>query len=186
MLQQCLTIERYAEGMRSIFIWPVLLSASLGIVACGGTNAMPTSNPAPIVTTAPPVMTPSMTPSMAPTGTPSTTPSATTLSEATLLGAPGFVAPTTNLTVYVLSGDSPTTLECTVASGCTAAWPPVAPPAGVALSAGFAVFTRSDNNAMQLEYMGHPLYTFAHDSAAGQTNGNGLVAFGGTWSVARP
>jgi predicted lipoprotein with Yx(FWY)xxD motif len=167
--------------MRSFIIWPVLLSASIGIVACGGTNSMPTANPAPIMTTAPPVA-----PTTAPTTTPTTAPSATTLSEATLLGMPGFVAPTTNHTVYELSGDSPTTLECTVASGCTAVWPPVSPPAGVALSTGFAVFARSDNNAMQLEYMGHPLYTFAPDSAAGDTGGNGLVSFGGTWSVARP
>jgi predicted lipoprotein with Yx(FWY)xxD motif len=167
--------------MRSFILWPILLSASLGIVACGGGTTMPTSNPSTVVTTAPPVV-----PTPTPTTAPTTAPGATTLAEATLLGTPGFVAPTTNHTVYELSGDSPTTLECTVASGCTAVWPPVSPPAGVALSAGFAVFSRSDNNVMQLEYMGHPLYTFAPDTAAGQTSGNGLVSFGGTWSVARP
>jgi predicted lipoprotein with Yx(FWY)xxD motif len=88
--------------------------------------------------------------------------------------------------VYVLSGDTPATLECTVASGCTGVWPPVLPPTGVALSTGFATFTRSDNSVVQLEYMGHPLYTYSGDSAAAQTNGNGLVSFGGTWTVARP
>jgi predicted lipoprotein with Yx(FWY)xxD motif len=65
-------------------------------------------------------------------------------------------------------------------------WPPVTPPAGVALSTGFATFVRSDNSVTQLEYLGHPLYTFAPDTAAGQTGGNGIVSFGGTWSVARP
>jgi predicted lipoprotein with Yx(FWY)xxD motif len=117
---------------------------------------------------------------------PTTAPAATTLATATLLGTPGFIAPATSHTVYVLSGDTPATLECTVVSGCTGVWPPIAPPAGVALSTGFAVFTRSDNNATQLEYMGHPLYTFSGDTAAGTTNGNGLVSFGGTWTVARP
>jgi predicted lipoprotein with Yx(FWY)xxD motif len=86
----------------------------------------------------------------------------------------------------VLSDDTTTSLACTVGSGCTGVWPPISPPAGVALSAGFTVFTRSDNSAQQLAYNNHPLYNYAGDSAAGTANGNGLVSFGGTWSVARP
>jgi predicted lipoprotein with Yx(FWY)xxD motif len=102
------------------------------------------------------------------------------------LGSAGFVAPATSHTVYELSGDSPASLECTVASSCTSVWPPVTPPVGVALSTGFATFVRPDNSVTQLEYLGHPLYTFAPDTAAGQTGGNGIVSFGGTWSVTRP
>jgi predicted lipoprotein with Yx(FWY)xxD motif len=169
--------------MRSIVMSCVLLFAVAGLAACGGGGY--TAPAAPVVTPMP-TAAPTSGPTTAPSTAPTTAPAATTLSEATLLGSPGFVAPTTNHTVYVLSGDTPTTLECTVASGCTAVWPPVAPPAGVALSTGFAVFTRSDNNAAQLEYMGHPLYTFTVDSAAGTTSGNGLMSFGGTWTVARP
>jgi predicted lipoprotein with Yx(FWY)xxD motif len=173
--------------MRSIVMSCVLLSAIAGLAACGGGGytapAAPVATPMP---TAAPTSAPTGAPTTAPSSAPTTAPAATTLSEATLLGSAGFIAPTTNHTVYVLSGDTPTTLECTVVSGCTGVWPPVAPPAGVALSTGFAVFTRSDNNAAQLEYMGHPLYTFSGDSAAGTTNGNGLVSFGGTWTVARP
>jgi predicted lipoprotein with Yx(FWY)xxD motif len=59
-------------------------------------------------------------------------------------------------------------------------------PAQRRLSANFTVYTRSDNGAQQLAYKGHPLYMYAGDGAAGQTNGNGIVSFGGTWSVARP
>jgi predicted lipoprotein with Yx(FWY)xxD motif len=63
----------------------------------------------------------------------------------------------------------------------------VSPPTGVALSTGFTAFARADlGGAMQLAYLNHPLYQYAGDSAAGQTNGNGLVSFGGTWSIARP
>jgi predicted lipoprotein with Yx(FWY)xxD motif len=48
------------------------------------------------------------------------------------------------------------------------------------------VFTRPDNSQSQLAYNNHPLYQYAGDSAAAQTHGNGLMSFGGTWTVARP
>ncbi len=40
-----------------------------------------------------------------------------------------------------------------------------------------------DANGNQGEYNGHPLYTFASDTAPGQTNGEGV---GGIWFVATP
>jgi hypothetical protein len=36
---------------------------------------------------------------------------------------------------------------------------------------------------MQATYAGHPIYTFAEDAEPGETNGNGLTAFGGSWSA---
>jgi predicted lipoprotein with Yx(FWY)xxD motif len=158
--------------MRTFTLFTALIIAALGIVACGGGSG--NGYTAPVVAV----------PSASPTASP--VPGTTTLATATLLGAPGFTAPTSGHTVYILSGDTPTSLECTVASGCTGVWPPIAPPAGVALSTGFTAFARPDNGAMQLAYQGHPLYTFSGDSAAGMTNGNGLVSFGGTWSISRP
>lgn len=119
-----------------------------------------------------------------PAPAPSTTAAATTLATATLLGTAGFLDPS-GRTVYVLSNDTTSSLACTVASGCTGVWPPVALPSG-ALTTGFTAYVRSDNGAMQLAYNGHPLYTYAGDTAAGQVTGNGIVSFGGTWSVARP
>lgn len=162
--------------MRSLGLWSVVLAVSaFGIVACGGggntapaATAMATSTPAP-------------TPS--PTASPAQT---TTLATATLLGSAGFVN-TNGRTVYVLSDDTVNSIACTAASGCTGVWPPVSPPNGVALTTGFTAFARADlGGAMQLAYNNHPLYEYSGDSAAGQTNGNGLVSFGGTWSVARP
>jgi predicted lipoprotein with Yx(FWY)xxD motif len=153
--------------MRTFALFCAFFVAALGIVACGGGGGYT----APAVTT--------------PTASPPANTGATTLSMATLLGSPGFQAPS-GLTVYQLAGDSTTSLLCTVASGCTQAWPPIAPPAGVTLSTNFTTFVRADNNAMQLAYKGHPLYTFAGDSASGQTNGNNLTEFGGLWTVERP
>lgn len=155
----------------NIFTSSALLAALLGMSACGGGSG--SSTPSVVAATTP-------TPSPAP----STTAAATTLATAMLLGSPGFVDPS-GRTTYILSNDTTTSLACTVASGCTGVWPPVAPP-GAALTTGFTDYVRSDNGAMQLAYKGHPLYTYAGDSAAGQTNGNGIVSFGGTWSVARP
>jgi predicted lipoprotein with Yx(FWY)xxD motif len=43
-----------------------------------------------------------------------------------------------------------------------------------------ATITRSDGST-QATYNGHPLYTYAGDTAPGQNNGNGLNANGGIW-----
>lgn len=88
--------------------------------------------------------------------------------------------------MYVLSDDLATSVACTVSSGCTGVWPIMVAPPGVQLSTGFTVLDRSDAGVTQLVYNNHPLYTYAGDSANGQTNGNGLSSFGGTWTVARP
>ncbi|HEV8019891.1 MAG TPA: hypothetical protein VGP41_01435 [Candidatus Lustribacter sp.] len=128
---------------------------------------------------------PALTPTPAPSA-PASPGQTTTLATATLLGSPGFMN-TNGRTVYVLSDDTVSSIACTVASGCTGIWPPASPPAGVALSTGFTAFARADmGGAMQLAYQNHPLYQYSGDSAGGQTNGNGLVSFGGTWTVARP
>jgi Secreted repeat of unknown function len=42
------------------------------------------------------------------------------------------------------------------------------------------------DQAVQATYDGHPLYTYAGDSSAGQVNGNGLKASGGLWWAMTP
>lgn len=91
----------------------------------------------------------------------------------------------TGLTAYMNSGDSPTTSVCSGA--CLPVWTPLttsgAPRAGSGLKAGrLGTLARSDGSK-QVTYYGHPLYTFAHDTAPGQVNGEGVVSFGGTWYV---
>ncbi|MFZ0078680.1 MAG: hypothetical protein WAL13_06210, partial [Trebonia sp.] len=44
----------------------------------------------------------------------------------------------------------------------------------------FSTIKRSDG-AVQATFDGHPLYTFAGDTAPGQNKGNGLNAAGGLW-----
>jgi hypothetical protein len=43
--------------------------------------------------------------------------------------------------------------------------------------------TRRGDGKRQVTYAGHPLYTFAVDTKAGQTNGEGLKDFGASWDV---
>jgi predicted lipoprotein with Yx(FWY)xxD motif len=99
-----------------------------------------------------------------------------------------FLIGPNGLTLYTLSSETSTGSVCT--GGCLANWPAlvVAPGGSVSGPAGatgtFSTFTRADNGSTQVALNSHPLYYFAGDSAAGQTNGEGLAAFGGTWHVA--
>jgi predicted lipoprotein with Yx(FWY)xxD motif len=45
--------------------------------------------------------------------------------------------------------------------------------------------TRSDGNR-QVTYAGHPVYLFSGDQNPGDTNGEGVVAFGASWYAVSP
>lgn len=68
---------------------------------------------------------------------------------------------------------------------CAKFWPPSIqrgkPTAGSGVKASLLGTTRRSNGSMQLTYNKHPLYSFALDKRAGQTNGEGNVAFGAKW-----
>ena len=86
-------------------------------------------------------------------------------------------------TLYLFKGDVGTKSACTGA--CATAWPPLLatgkPTAGTGLTASkLATMTRS-NGSKQLTYNGHPLYLFIKDTKPGQTNGQGVTAFGASW-----
>jgi predicted lipoprotein with Yx(FWY)xxD motif len=89
-------------------------------------------------------------------------------------------------TVYEFANDTNGTSACTGA--CAANWPPVAAPAPLPTSLSgvtgqLGAITRDDGSS-QLTIAGHPLYTFAGDTAPGQTNGQGKILDGGLWTVA--
>ncbi len=89
------------------------------------------------------------------------------------------------LTLYYFTADSATKSACT--GSCAQNWPPLlmtgsgTPTGATALPGKLTIVTTG--NGTQVEYDGHLLYTFAGDSAAGQTNGQGLF---GKWFVATP
>ena len=74
-------------------------------------------------------------------------------------------------------------------SACTTYWPPSitggTPSGGAGVTGQLGLIART-GGAQQITYNTWPLYTFSGDSAAGQTNGQGVVGFGGKWLVATP
>jgi predicted lipoprotein with Yx(FWY)xxD motif len=87
-------------------------------------------------------------------------------------------------TLYVFMKDTGTTSTCTAA--CAQVWPPVAvtgTPAGTGITASNLGTTARSDGSMQLTFFGHPVYLFARDTAAGDTNGEGVNGFGGLWYV---
>ena len=90
--------------------------------------------------------------------------------------------------VYLWKGDTGKKSMCSGA--CAQSWPPVttkgAPKAGGGVKASLLGTTKRSGETTQVTYAGHPLYTFAGDSAAGQLNGHGSNAFGAVWLVVAP
>jgi predicted lipoprotein with Yx(FWY)xxD motif len=94
----------------------------------------------------------------------------------------------TGRSLYLFEADTGTTSRC--AGACAQAWPPLLttadPTAGVGVTPSLLGTTRRGDGTLQVTYAGHPLYRYTGDSAAGQTNGEGLKVFGGGWYVLTP
>jgi predicted lipoprotein with Yx(FWY)xxD motif len=95
-----------------------------------------------------------------------------------------YMTNSSGFTLYIFTKDVPNNGTSACYGSCAQFWPPfytsnlVVPP-GVNASK-FSVITRTDGTK-QLAYDGQPLYTYAPDKQAGQTNGEGVE---GSWYVA--
>ena len=110
-----------------------------------------------------------------------------TINVATSANVGKFLTGEDGKTLYVYSQDTaPNTSACVDA--CATNWPPFALDTGETAVAGagvtgtIATFKRPDGS-MQVSYNGKPVYYFAKDTKAGDTNGQGI---GGKWTVAAP
>jgi predicted lipoprotein with Yx(FWY)xxD motif len=161
--------------------WRLVVSVLASILTLGGASSFAFLPTAVAVSYPPPVMPPPVMPPV----TPPVVAPIQVGSMSTPLGVV-LTGPSGN-TLYTLSSDPSNGSTCTGA--CLGAWPPLLVPSGGTLSGpagtslAFGTFTRTDDMTIQATANGRPLYLFSHDTAPGQTNGEGITAFGGTWHV---
>ncbi len=153
--------------MRKIWGAAGLAAAVLLVAACGSSATSSGSNAQ------------SSSPAAAAGSSPAASSSGTTLMSRTINGTP-VLTNSAGLTVYWFAPDTSTTSKCT--GSCATYWPPVKGPAtaGSGVTGTLGTITRPDGTK-QATYDGHPLYTYAGDTAPGQNKGNGLNASGGLW-----
>jgi len=147
--------------MRGIWGAAALAAAVLAIAACGSSASSSSSPPA------------------AGASSPAASSSGTTLMSTTMSGTK-VLTNAAGFTLYWFAPDTSTTSKCT--GSCASFWPPVKGPAteGSGVTGTLSTITRPDGST-QASYDGHPLYTYAGDSAPGQAKGNGLNVSGGVW-----
>jgi predicted lipoprotein with Yx(FWY)xxD motif len=142
----------------------VIPLTALAVAACGGGGT---------ATAASPPKTPS--------GASATVGVANTSLGSTLVNSQGH-------TLYLFKADIGTKSECSGA--CATAWPPLLvtgnPTAGSGLTASKLGTTTRSDGTKQVTYNGHPLYLFIKDTKPGQTNGQGVTAFGAAWFALSP
>jgi predicted lipoprotein with Yx(FWY)xxD motif len=82
--------------------------------------------------------------------------------------------------LYMFMND--TTSKSTCNEGCAPTWPALTvtgqPTGGDGVDASLLGTTMRDDGTTQVTYAGHPVYIYSGDSAAGDTNGEGI---GGIW-----
>jgi predicted lipoprotein with Yx(FWY)xxD motif len=155
-----LTRQKAPNRLRMLLALLAVAAASAILAACSSSGTSSTGGSGSTGTS---------TPAAATTGNLKTT----TIGGATVLtNAKGF-------TLYSFAPDTPTTSNCNGA--CAQFWPPVKGPATASgIKGTFGTIKRSDGST-QATFDGHPLYTFAADTAPGQAKGNGLNEEGGVW-----
>jgi len=146
--------------------------AAFALAACGSSSKSSGSTD---TTTAPSTTVAPDTTTAAPTTT-VTAADATVTVATTKLGK--VVVDSKGKTLYRFDNDTEAG-KSTCGTGCDTTWPAATvtgtPTAGTGIEASkLTTFTRTDGTT-QLQLDGHPLYTFAGDAKAGDTNGQGII-----------
>ncbi len=163
---------RHRRG--ALLALPALFAAAVSLAACSPSSA---SNPG-------------SSPAYGSAAPSSSTPSAPAASGAALavrqtsLGT--ILTDGRGFTLYAFDADNGTTSNCSGA--CAVAWPPATttstdPQVGTGVSQSLVGKTTRADGTTQLTYAGRPLYLFKGDSAPGDTNGDGSMAFGARWDA---
>jgi predicted lipoprotein with Yx(FWY)xxD motif len=162
--------------------------AALALAACGGSSKSDTSASSPA-----PAKTASSNADSGAYGAPAatSTPAASSGSATTVKLAKGdqgsFLVDSSGRALYLWEADKSDKSTCSGA--CASAWPPLTtsgkPAAGSGVKAALLGTTKRDDGSLEVTYKGHPLYYFAGDQSAGQTNGQGSDGFGAKWYLVK-
>jgi predicted lipoprotein with Yx(FWY)xxD motif len=163
--------------MSNKIIFTALAGLTLVLSACGTATSASTTAPAATDTSAPAATKTDASP------TTQASPAVLNVSQNATLGQ--FLTDTAGMTLYIYTSDTPNTSTCY--DGCATNWPPYltngTPAAGTNVTASMIGTTKRTDGTTQVTYNGWPLYYFASDKAAGDTNGEGK---GGVWFVITP
>ena len=96
----------------------------------------------------------------------------------------GLILATSNgHSLYLFAKDRHNKSSCS--GSCAKYWPPLlahgTPTAGPGVAISLLGTSKRSDGTVQVSYNKHPLYTYAPDHKAGQTNGQGSSAFGAKW-----
>jgi predicted lipoprotein with Yx(FWY)xxD motif len=150
----------------------LVVAGALFLAACGGSSSSSSttaaSTPAPVKASSSP------------------RPASVVGTSSSSLGT--FLVDAKGRALYLWDADHGAMSACSGA--CAQAWPPlttaVAPKASGAAKASLLGTTKRADGTREVTYAGHPLYYFAGDTAAKQTNGQGSDSFGSPWWVVSP
>ena len=89
-------------------------------------------------------------------------------------------------TLYLFTKDPTGSSSCT--GTCLSVWPAFDSNGGAQAGGGVSptLLGTASGSAAQVTYNGHPLYYYVGDTKAGDTNGQDLNQFGGSWYVVSP
>jgi predicted lipoprotein with Yx(FWY)xxD motif len=101
----------------------------------------------------------------------------------------GVLANHLSRSLYLFSIEKGSTVHCT--GTCLKTWIPLevhskTTPITIGRSVnGHVGYVTRGTNLFQLTYNTYPIYTYVHDTAVGQTKGEGVATNGGTWYLVR-
>ncbi len=161
---------------RKYLVPAIVLALTLLASACAPQAAPVAATSAPAATSVP--VTGSTSAAAAPSG-----PAHIAVGQNAQLGS--FLTDDKGMTLYAFTKDTPNTSNCY--GKCASFWPPLltsgAAVAASGLDASKLGTTNRTDGTVQVTYNGWPLYYFAKDKQAGDTNGERV---GGTWFVITP
>jgi predicted lipoprotein with Yx(FWY)xxD motif len=160
------------RNTHKLVIAAVAVTVSVMLAGCGGGSQSPTTTSHPAGSAS------------------SSSNAATMFSTASVSGLGTVVVDGKGRTVYILTSGGHTNVPCNDASGCTGLWPDLPFPKGVSAAKAGSGIKASLLGSKKLSdgetyptYNGWLMYEYAGDSGPGDSKGQSIKSFGGTWFV---